>query len=412
MHLLTPQIILGNGVRLRTLPGPSPATAVIAVHVRSGFRTEPEVLPGLDHLFEHMLFERAADTKDNSFLSALSKVGGYAAAHTRHDYTEFFDVIPRNYLESVLSLEGKRFLAEPPGAGAIQNQLKIINTEILEATRSTINGGFPWMQLPAVMYSHWENTHNGYGDVDILARTSVNDIQERFYNAYAPANLVVTVAADQLTASEKNTLIQYFGAIQKRPAHTPDSKEETPSATDQHSNGFHPVCPRPTTAVGLPLPDPAKFPQLYRGSAAIGTLIGILAGPNGPRAQTGWFGRPLDTRTPDAWIITASAQGDTPGAKLTEDIRATLSPWAGGDISDDQLTRLNAQLRINGQRRNQEPHFAARSTGARSILYVAPENVAEADCHDQSIYRDDLVAAAGWLLNQPAASVTIRKKTP
>lgn len=94
-------------------------------------------------------------------------------------------------------------MADPPGADAIHNQLKIINAEILEVTRSTPTGGFPWMQLPEVMYTHWENTHDGYGDVNALACASIDDIQERFYHAYAPANLIVTVAADDLTEAEK-----------------------------------------------------------------------------------------------------------------------------------------------------------------------------------------------------------------
>lgn len=407
-----PQITLANGVRLRTLPGPSPATAVVAVHVRSGFRTEPEGLPGLAHLFEHMLFERAAGSADDSFLAALGKVGGYAAAHTRHDYTEFFDIIPRGYLDHVLELEGNRFLAEPPGADAIYNQLKVINAEILEVTRSAAVGGFPWRQLPAAMYTHWENAHDGYGDVNILTRASVGDIRERFYHAYAPANLVVTVAADQLTDAEIGTVIKHFGAILERPAHAPATPVEYTAATDQHSDGVHPVCPQPTTAVGLGLPDPVEHPRIYRGATALATLIGMLAGPDGPRAQTGWFGRPLDTCIPDAWIVTAPAQGDAPGVRLTDAVRATLTPWATGELTDDQLTLLTAQLRIDGQRRAQEPHFVARSTGARTTLFTDPEAVAEADCHYRGFDRDDLVAAAEWLLNQPATSMTIRKETP
>lgn len=99
-------------------------------------------------------FGRAVGTADNSFLAALSKIGGYAAAHTRHNYTEFFDVIPRSHLYDVLTLEGNRFLADPPGADAIHNQLKIINAEILKVTHSTPTGGFPWRQLPEIMYTH------------------------------------------------------------------------------------------------------------------------------------------------------------------------------------------------------------------------------------------------------------------
>ncbi|SDS42925.1 M16 family metallopeptidase [Corynebacterium timonense] len=405
-----PQIILDNGVRICTLPGPTPTTAVIAVHVRSGFRSEPEGLPGLAHLFEHMLFAQGTSIADDSFLATVSKLGGHAAAHTRHNYTEFFDVIPRRHLGDVLSLEGNRFLAEPPSPAAIRNQLQIINAEILEVTHGTGIGGFPWRQLPQVMYSHWANAHDGYGDVDALACASIGDIQEHFYHSYAPANLIVSVAADQLTTSELDTLTQLFGGIQARSAHAPAVRTEPRVTADQHSESAHPVCPQPTTAVGLALPDPVKYPRLYRGSTALGTLIGVLSGPNGLRPQTGWFGRPLDTSIPDAWIIIAPALGDVPGEGLTETVRATLRSWAAGEFTEDQFRFLTAQLRIDGQRRAQHPAFAARATGARTILYNAPENVVEADCHYRGVYREDLVAAADWLLNQPAASVTIRKE--
>lgn len=412
MHPSVSQVILDNGVRLLTLPGPSPETAVVAVHVRSGFRTEPEGLPGLAHLFEHMLFERVAGFAKNSFLAALGRIGGYAAARTRHDYTEFFDIIPRGYLDRLLQLEGNRFRSEPPGAEAIDKQLKVINAEILEVTRSTTLGGFPWRYLPEMMYTRWQNSHDGYGDVGVLTRTPVDDIRECFYHAYAPANIVVTVAADRLTNTEKNTVIKHFGAIVERSAYAPATPVEYPLTADRHSDYVHSACPQPTTAVGLRLPDPVRYPRIYRGATALGTLIGILTGPDGPRVQTGWFGRPLDTGSPDAWIVIAAVPGDAPGARLTDAIRATLRSWATGEITDDQLTLLSAQLRIDGQRRSQEPDFAARRIGARTILYTDPETVAEADCHYCDVDCDDLVAAAEWLLPQPVASVTIRKERP
>lgn len=45
------------------------------------------------------VFVRAAGSAVDSSLADLGKVGGYAAAHTRHDYTKFFAIIPRGYLE-------------------------------------------------------------------------------------------------------------------------------------------------------------------------------------------------------------------------------------------------------------------------------------------------------------------------
>ena len=49
-------------------------------------------------------------------------------------------------------------------------------------------GGFPWMQLPPVMFDTFPNAHNGYGDFVDLEQATVADAADFFDPYYAPGN--------------------------------------------------------------------------------------------------------------------------------------------------------------------------------------------------------------------------------
>ena len=57
-------------------------------------------------------------------------------------------------------------------------------------------GGFPWIQLPAVLFDSFANAHNGYGDFVDLQAATVADCAEFFDTYYTPANAVLTVCGD------------------------------------------------------------------------------------------------------------------------------------------------------------------------------------------------------------------------
>src|ERR1044072_3484517 len=109
---------LPNGLKVVLSRDPSVPTATVAVYYGIGFRIEPRNRTGFAHLFEHLMFQGSANAPKGQFDKIIYDNGGINNGSTRFDFTNYYEVVPSNALESVLWVEGDR-MARPPGtAGA------------------------------------------------------------------------------------------------------------------------------------------------------------------------------------------------------------------------------------------------------------------------------------------------------
>ena len=100
---------LANGLRI--VHSFDPTTAMVAVDVLYdvGSRDEKRTLTGMAHLFEHLMFGGSANVP--SFDSELEDAGGKNNAWTSSDFTNFYDTVPAQNLDTALYLESDRMLA-------------------------------------------------------------------------------------------------------------------------------------------------------------------------------------------------------------------------------------------------------------------------------------------------------------
>src|SRR3954463_8522987 len=96
---------LPNGLRVALSPDHSAPTVVVAVYYRIGFRVEPRDRTGFAHLFEHMMFQGSQNLGKMEFIKLVQQNGGVLNGSTRFDFTNYFEVLPSNKLETALWAE-------------------------------------------------------------------------------------------------------------------------------------------------------------------------------------------------------------------------------------------------------------------------------------------------------------------
>ena len=99
---------LQNGLRIVLSPDHSAPTVVVAVYYRIGFRIEPRDRTGFAHLFEHMMFQGSQNLGKMEMIRLVQQNGGVLNGSTRFDFTNYFEVMPANKLETVLWAEADR----------------------------------------------------------------------------------------------------------------------------------------------------------------------------------------------------------------------------------------------------------------------------------------------------------------
>ncbi len=99
---------LTNGLRVLSVEDHSSPTVAINVWYHVGSKDDPEGRSGFAHLFEHIMFKSTRNMKSEMMDRLTEDVGGYNNAFTNPDVTVYYEVVPSNYLETLLWAESDR----------------------------------------------------------------------------------------------------------------------------------------------------------------------------------------------------------------------------------------------------------------------------------------------------------------
>src|SRR3954463_16512419 len=201
---------LANGLKVVLSRDTTTPTAVVAVYYNIGFRNEPRDRTGFAHLFEHMMFQGSGNLGKMEFIKLVEANGGQLNGSTRFDFTNYFEVVPSNKLETILWAEADRMRGLAITDENLKNQQGVVANEVKVNVINSPYGGFPWLDMPQLANTNWYNAHNFYGDLKDIEAATLKDVQDFFSTYYAPNNAVLTVVGDFDVAQARKFVEKYF----------------------------------------------------------------------------------------------------------------------------------------------------------------------------------------------------------
>src|SRR5215212_6581311 len=124
------EFTLENG--LRVIFHEDHSTPIVAVNVwyHVGSKNEVPGRTGFAHLFEHMMFQGSLH-HDNDYFVPLQEAGGNLNGSTNTDRTNYWEVVPSNFLELALWLESDRmgYLLDALTEEKLSNQRDVVQNE-------------------------------------------------------------------------------------------------------------------------------------------------------------------------------------------------------------------------------------------------------------------------------------------
>ena len=262
---------LDNGLRVVLSQDESAPIVTTAVYYNIGFRIEPKDRTGFAHLFEHMMFQGSQNLGKMEFIRLVQKNGGILNGSTRFDFTNYFEIVPSNKLETVLWAEADRMRGLDITQANLTNQQGVVKNEVKVNVLNQPYGGFPWLDMPQVANQNWYNSHNFYGELSDLDAATLGDVKSFFTTYYAPNNAVLVVVGDFDIANAKELVKKYFASIPSvqqpaKPDLTEPRQEKAKEVTKIDS-----LANRPALAFAYHMPD-RNSPEYY----AMGLLDQIL----------------------------------------------------------------------------------------------------------------------------------------
>src|SRR5678816_3893586 len=187
--------VLANGLRIISAPDHSSPTVAIQVWYHVGSKDDPEKRSGFAHLFEHMMFKSTRNMKSEMMDRLTEDVGGYNNAFTADDVTVYFEVIPSNYLETLIWAEADRLSGLNVDDPNFKSERDVVKEEFRQGVLAPPYGRFEYL-LQQKSFSEHPYKRPGIGSIEDLDAASLKDVQEFHTTYYRPDNATLVVVGD------------------------------------------------------------------------------------------------------------------------------------------------------------------------------------------------------------------------
>ena len=216
------EFTLPNGLRVILHEDHSVPIVAVNVWYHVGSKNEVPGRTGFAHLFEHMMFQ-GSKNYDDDYFRPLQTIGGTLNGSTNPDRTNYFEVVPSNYLERALFMEADRMggLLEALTEEKLANQRDVVKNE----KRQNYDNrpyGLASARIAEILYPpahpyHWLTI----GALEDLTAASMNDVKGFFRRFYTPNNASLVIAGDINPREARALVTKHFGSIPRGPATNP-----------------------------------------------------------------------------------------------------------------------------------------------------------------------------------------------
>jgi zinc protease len=253
---------LPNGLRVVLSPDHTAPTICVGVYYHIGFRIEPRDRTGFAHLFEHMMFQGSQNLGKMEFIKLVQQNGGILNGSTRFDFTNYFEVLPANKLETALWAEADRMGGLAVNQDNLTNQQGVVGSEVKQNVLNRPLGGFPWLDMPQYANSNWYNAHNFYGELKDIEAATLPDVEAFHKTYYAPNNAALAIAGDFDPAEAKRFVEKYFGPLKASQLPAQPDLAEPRQEKEKRETKSDALTKRPAIAVGYHVPE-RNTPEYY-----------------------------------------------------------------------------------------------------------------------------------------------------
>ena len=377
------QRTLPNGLKVVTMQDNSSPTVAIHVWYNVGGKNDPQGKSGFAHMFEHMMFKSTKNMKNEMMDRLTEDVGGFNNASTWDDFTNYYEVVPSNYLETLLWAESDRMANLNVDDTNFASERDVVKEEYRQSVLAQPYGRF-FEFLSRSPYTVHPYKRGVIGNLDELNAATAADARAFHSLYYRPDNADLIVVGDFDQKQLDAWVDKYFGRVAKPDSTTPRVTVSEPARTKEARYNEHgPNVPFPAVAITYlgPRSDSADIP-------AIRVAEKILSGGDSSRlyqslvykqqiAQEASFS--LDNHVDGGvlYFMAIASEGNKP-EELEKALLAELKAIQDTPVSAKELEKAKNQLITETVRARQNNDGKAIAI-ERAIAYQHDPNAVNLD---------------------------------
>jgi len=269
---------LKNGMKVVSLQDNSSPTVTVQVWFDVGSKNDPNGRNGFAHLFEHLMFKSTKNLKSEQFDRLTEDVGGNNNAFTSDDVTAYHEVVPSNYLETILWAEAERLSNLNVDETNFLSERKVVQEEFRQGVLAQPYGRFQ-EAIQTLSYTTHPYKRTTIGTIEDLEAATVADAQSFHKTFYRPDNATLIVVGDFEQKQFDAWVDKYFNRIEKPSGTIPRVTAIEPARTAEKRRTVKaPNVPLPAVAITYLAPDSKS-----KDIAALKIAQAILSGGESSR---------------------------------------------------------------------------------------------------------------------------------
>jgi zinc protease len=205
---------LENGLRVLSVADHSSPTVAVQVWYHVGSKDDPPNRSGFAHLFEHIMFKSTRNMKSEMMDRLTEDVGGFNNAFTVDDVTVYYEVVPSNYLETLVWAEADRLSGLNVDEANFKSEREVVKEEYRQSVLAPPYGKFEYLLQQKSFVAH-PYKRPTIGSIEDLDAASLHDVQEFHSTYYRPDNATLVVVGDFDPKQLDAWVDKYFGGIAK-----------------------------------------------------------------------------------------------------------------------------------------------------------------------------------------------------
>ena len=203
-----------NGLKVVSLQDNSSPTVAIHVWYDVGGKNDPQGKSGFAHMFEHMMFKSTKNMPNEKMDRLTEDVGGFNNASTWDDFTNYYEVVPSNYLETLLWAEAERMANLNVDDTNFASERDVVKEEFRQSVLAQPYGQL-FEYIGSLSYTTHPYKRGVIGDLDQLNAATSADAREFHKLFYRPDNAYLIVAGDFDQKQFDAWTDKYFGRLEK-----------------------------------------------------------------------------------------------------------------------------------------------------------------------------------------------------
>lgn len=231
---------LKNGLKVIIREDHRSPMVMTQIWYRVGSSDESGNILGVSHVLEHMMFKGTKKVPDDEFTRLSRMYGGSINASTFTNYTNYYQLYPKNYFPMALELEADRMTGLQLRQQDFDPEIRVVMEERRQRTddsaRTLAFERFKWIAYPT---SHYRQPVIGH--MKTLQNIQLQDIKDWYKTWYSPNNAILVIVGDVDSEQAVKQVQSYFDNIPERKIPARNDVLEFDRAGFRHMELHYPV---------------------------------------------------------------------------------------------------------------------------------------------------------------------------